>query len=720
MKEKLVALDIGTRSVVGIILEKAEESYQIIEIISAEHTKRAMLDGQIHDVVEVAKVIQSIKEKLEAKHGPIQKVAVAAAGRALRTESSEVTMEIAGKPMMTRDDILHLEFSAVQEAQRRVAGDEQDPSVYFCVGYSVLAYQLDGQEIGNLIDQSGKEASVGVIATFLPKVVVESLLAALKRTGLEMMALTLEPIAAINVLIPPSMRRLNVALVDIGAGTSDIAITDSGTVTAYGMVPIAGDEITEAISDDFLLDFPLAEKAKRELNSQNTIIVTDILGFETALPKEDILMKIMPALERLADSITKEILRLNNHKPPKAVMLIGGGSQTPELTQLISDRLGLPENRVAVRGIEAIQHLDRGEQPFSGPELVTPIGIAIAADHNPIKFMSIQVNGRPVRLFEMKEMTVADCLLAAGIHIGKLYGRPGIAKIIELNGRQVTVPGEYGTRPLIRVNGTEAALDAPVQNGDRIIAEKGTDGASPVVSLGSLVNDTEGKTVFINGKEQVINAVFTKNGETVDFNTLAEDHDIIRCMVPETIEEVLTAAGREDLLEQTLPFSIQLNGKTTEIPCYSGKVMKNGAKASLSSTCSDQDEIVIMPASAPSLEELADSLSMQLFFSIPVTFNGSEIILSKPVTQFHRGNEVLSKEELIQNGESLKIIKQELAPFLFQDIFRYAEIDLPPVTNGRYILIKNNEETSFHEPVAPGDQLKILWPTVPRQGGGPV
>ena len=80
-----------------------------------------------------------------------------------------------------------------------------------------------------------------------------------------MEALTLEPIAAINVLIPPSMRRLNVALVDIGAGTSDIAITDNNTVTAYGMVPVAGDEITEALSNHYLLDFPLAESAKRSI-----------------------------------------------------------------------------------------------------------------------------------------------------------------------------------------------------------------------------------------------------------------------------------------------------------------------------------------------------------------------------------------------------------------------------------------------------------------------
>ena len=108
---------------------------------------------------------------------------------------------------------------------------------YYCVGYSVLYYQIRWRGNWSLVDQQGNEASIEVIATFLPRVVVESLLSALKRANLEMEALTLEPIAAINVLIPPSMRRLNVALVDIGAGTSDIAITDYGTVVAYGMVP---------------------------------------------------------------------------------------------------------------------------------------------------------------------------------------------------------------------------------------------------------------------------------------------------------------------------------------------------------------------------------------------------------------------------------------------------------------------------------------------------
>lgn len=138
-----------------------------------------------------------------------------------------------------------------------------------------------------------------------------------------MLAMTLEPIAAINVLIPASMRRLNVALVDIGAGTSDIAITSEGTVTAYGMVPSAGDAITEAVSDEYLLDFHEAERVKRELNTSQIIRFKDILGYEKSVSKEAAAASIQPAASRLAKLIKEEILSLNSGKPPKAVMLIG-------------------------------------------------------------------------------------------------------------------------------------------------------------------------------------------------------------------------------------------------------------------------------------------------------------------------------------------------------------------------------------------------------------
>ena len=516
-QKNLFALDIGTRSVVGIILEEIDhENYHVLDILSKEHTERAMLDGQIHDVLAVSKIITEIKAELEKKHGPLTKVNVAAAGRALKTEHAKVTVDITGKPMIQKKDILHLELSAVQQAQAIVAEKQSNKDKhqnYYCVGYSVLYYQLDDEEIGSLIDQQGDEASVEIIATFLPRVVVESLIAALHRADLEMEALTLEPIAAINVLIPPSMRRLNVALVDIGAGTSDIAITDAGTVIAYGMVPIAGDEVTEAISDQYLLDFPLAEKAKRELLNKEQIVITDILGFEIEVSKDEVIEKVNPVLDRLANSICDEMLRLNNNQPPKAIMLVGGGSLTPEITIKIAQALNLPENRVAIRDINAISTVTLSDHIDKGPELVTPIGIAISAQKSPVQYRTVYVNEQPVRLFEVKQLTVGDCLLASGIKMNKLYGKPGMAIIISLNGQTITIPGGHGEAPLLLKNDVTSSLDDPVKNEDHLTAIKGSDGVQPKVYIYDLLDGIPEKTVNINGKTYTITAKVFCNGK---------------------------------------------------------------------------------------------------------------------------------------------------------------------------------------------------------------
>ena len=84
----LFALDIGTRSVIGIAATKEKDGTLAIQATERqEHATRAMLDGQIHDVPQVAAVIRGVKEKLEGDVGPLKSAAVAAAGRALYTEA---------------------------------------------------------------------------------------------------------------------------------------------------------------------------------------------------------------------------------------------------------------------------------------------------------------------------------------------------------------------------------------------------------------------------------------------------------------------------------------------------------------------------------------------------------------------------------------------------------------------------------------------------------
>ena len=708
VNNKLFALDIGTRSVVGIILEETEGHYEAVDIMVREHKERSMLDGQIHDVLSVSEIITEIKEALEVTHGSLNKVCVAAAGRALKTEQTKAVIDISGKPMFSKQDILHLELSAVQQAQAAVAGEKNNEHHYYCVGYSVLYYQLDGEVIGSLIDQRGNEASVEIIATFLPKVVVESLLAALDRAGLEMDALTLEPIAAINVLIPASMRRLNVALVDIGAGTSDIAITDSGTVIAYGMVPVAGDEITEAVSDEFLLDFPLAEKAKRDLLENQSITITDILGFETMISKDEAVERIAPAIDRLAGTIGEEILKLNGNKPPKAVMLVGGGSLTPDLPRRLAAMLNLPENRVAIRGLDAINSVSFAEHITKGPELVTPIGIAIAAKQSPVQYHTVYVNGQPIRLFEVNKLTVGDCLLAAGIKMNKLYGRPGLAMIVSLNGKNVTIPGKHGQQPVLLKNGIACSFDDHVDGGDQLTVQKGEDGVRPESTLGDLIGELPSKTVIINGQRYEVSAKMTCNSLPASLSKPVEDRDEIIFEIPDTIESVLKELNLAEMLSAARPFFIKIDETEHKVTDFMSKMYINGLAAHLQTKIDHLDDIRIEKGMEPSLGSLVKIIGVPASESMPIFFNGQQIQLQQELIQFTREGIKLSMDDCIYSGDEISTQQKDIQHFIFQDVFNFVQFDIPKDSRG-FSLLKNGEKSAFDDRLAPGDELNITF-----------
>lgn len=709
MSQKLFALDIGTRSVVGIILEESGNHFHVADILVKEHKERAMVDGQIHNVVLVAELIREIKVELEKTHGPLNKVSVAAAGRALKTEQATIKVNIKNRPIFTDEDISRLELQAVQQAQQQLLQHKEDSSTnhYYCVGYSVLYYRLDGEEIGSLVDQQGDLAEVEVIATFLPRVVVESLLAALKRADLEMEALTLEPIAAINVLIPPSMRRLNVALVDIGAGTSDIAITDHGTVVAYGMVPTAGDEITEALSDHYILDFPVADLTKRKLHTDEEILIQDILGFDQYYPKEEVIDAIRPAIKHLAASIGFEILRLNNQKTPKAIMLVGGGSLTPEITTEIGKVLNLPSNRVAVRGIDAIQNLTKEDSIPVTPELVTPIGIAIAAKKAPIQYMSVTVNDQIVRLFELKEMTVSDAFLAANIRAKQLYGKPGHALSITVNGQAIFIPGGHGTPSQVLVNGIEANTKTLIKSGDSISLILGKDGELAKAKVHDLIDGSLIKTITIAGVTHTIKPRVTVNNQLVDLETDLKERDELKFEAPETAEQIFDFIKQTHLLKQFKTFSIFIDSKPVHIPQFTSELFINGKPNKLTYPIKDGDEISFQTADLPTAELVATHLNIRLEHRIIVTFQGEQVELVSDGNEVKMNGHLIDKDTLISNGASVQFTKKEENKWIFQDVFRFSNWQLPTTFKGNFNILRNGTPTSFDEEIFGGDNLQI-------------
>ncbi|WP_010288334.1 cell division protein FtsA [Kurthia massiliensis] len=708
--KKIFALDIGTRSVVGVILEKTGNDYNVLDLLIEEHKERAMVDGQIHNVLHVAEVIQHIKSQLEEKHGPLTHVSVAAAGRSLKTETGEMTLDIKKRASMTDDDIHRLELAAVQHAQEKLVNhqDGKHASHYYCVGYSVLHYYIDDQEIGSLIDQQGETVKIEVIATFLPRVVVESLIASLKRADLSLDGLTLEPIAAINALIPNTMRRLNVALVDIGAGTSDIAITDNSTVVAYGMVPTAGDEITEALSDQYLLDFPVAETMKRQLLLNDTVTIADILGFEQDVPCADVIEQIKPAIHHLAQSIADEVLRLNNAQSPKAVLLVGGGSLTPLLETELAERLQLPANRVAVRGIDAIPSLVKDPARTKSPELVTPIGIAIAAEHSPIKYVTVTVNGQMIRLFELKEMTVSDALLAANVQAKKLYGKPGLGLSVTVNGQHIMIPGEHGSPTEILVNGQPTSMKEAIQDGDTIELREGQNGAPGHALLNELIELAPPIDITVFDEQYTLAPVITVNGvECTQLDYAVQDGDDIRCTPLSTIEDVLHTLHQKAALEQVKPFKLAVDHKVVELPSLSSELLLNGMHAKLNYPVQSGDVIAIKPQTNPTVEFVAKHLHMQLENTIQVTFQGETIQLSKLAVDVLVNRKPATPQTILQLNDTVQFIALDQSGWQYQDVFRFSDWQLPTDFKGTFNILRNGEAVGFDAPIFGGDTLTI-------------
>ncbi|MET4561973.1 cell division protein FtsA [Lysinibacillus parviboronicapiens] len=710
MSSKLFALDIGTRSVVGIILVEDNDHFHVQDILVKEHKERAMVDGQIHNVMYVADLINEIKHELEEQHGPLTKVSVAAAGRSLKTEQASVTISIRNRPIFTEEDISRLELQAVQQAQQQLLQQKEDAktSHYYCVGYSVLYYRLDGEEIGSLLDQQGDEAQIEVIATFLPRVVVESLIAALKRANLEMEALTLEPIAAINVLIPPTMRRLNVALVDIGAGTSDIAITDKSTVVAYGMVPTAGDEITEALSDHYLLDFPVAETAKRQLQTEDEILIQDILGFDQYFAKVEVLKAIEPAVKQLAQAIGEEILRLNNRTAPKAVMLVGGGSLTPDLTTELGLVLDLPTNRIAVRGVDAIQNLTKEEHIKPSPELVTPIGIAIAAKKMPIQYMSLTVNEQVVRLFELKEMTVGDAFLAANIRAKQLYGKPGHGLSVSVNGQDIFIPGGHGQPAQILVNGQQASTKTTIKTGDAIHLIEGQDGQTAKATVRDIVDDAAIKTVTIHTTEYVIEPKITVNGALASLDTLLNDRDVIAFEIAETVEDVFNFTNNQDLLKRFESYYIHVDGKPLYLPEYSSQLLINGKPCKLSYAVQNEDIIQFQQQALPTVQHIADQMNILLEDKIIIHFQNEVLELNKNAHEVFVNQAVVPPLSTVPNGATISFKEKDQSRWIYQDVFRFSSWQLPTTFKGNFTILRNGQPASFDTEIFGGDKLEIL------------
>ncbi len=717
------ALDIGTRTIIGILIKKNENKYDIIHSAVREHQTRAMLDGQIHNVARVADSVAEVKKELEEKSGlSLKNVAIAAAGRALKTVMQTHNIELEKSRYIKEADIKTLELEAIQQSQKKLKNSDsiseiknslnqerqnQNEIDYHFVGYTVRKYKLDGMEIGDLLGQRGKAIEVELVATFLPRIVIDSLLSVINRVGLEVEHLTLEPIAASHVVIPEAMINFNLALVDIGAGTSDIAITKNGSISGYAMVPIAGDEITEIISENFLVDYNNAEKLKCDLNENDRLEVKTILGESLDLSKEEILKSIEKELDQLSESIADKILEINS-SPPQAVIFIGGGSLTPGLTERFAKKMDIIKSRIGIRKREDLNNI-RGEiKGVNTIQTLTPIGIAITTIETKSKavFLEVEVNGERINLLTLSQPKVSDAMLAADIQLDQFRPHPGMGMTATVNGKLKIIKGEMGSSGEILLNGKKVDLKQRLSNGDKIKFKAGKSGIDAEAKIRDVIpkSDLFSYNIYLNGTKNKVATRILQNGKMVNIEQELIDGAEIEYTVPKTIKDGLSQImdlQPEKLKNESVKYTY--NGQQEEISKSNYLITSEGEKINLENPLRDGIKLEI-EEQENSFLTIRSLLQKKGNKEIKFYFNGSELTVPDQIWEVKVNGEKVDLNYKIQAGDQIKAFSRTLT---IKGVFNYINYKISKTMRGKLQLILNGENVDLSEKIKENDKLNV-------------
>lgn len=740
VKEKqgqlVFGLDIGTRSIVGTVGYLNGGKFHVLAQRSKEHETRAMLDGQIHDIGKVGKTISQVKEQLEEDLGrELTDVCIAAAGRVLRTVTTYVEYTFENDREIMQEDVYSLCTMGVEKAYEEFQNSNTDTDMkFYCVGYTPMRYYMNGYQMGNLEGHKAKSIAVDLIATFLPDDVVDGLYKAVEFAGLHVANLTLEPIAAIQVAIPEKLRMLNMALVDVGAGTSDISITKEGTITAYGMIPVAGDSLTDILVQHCLVEFETAEQIKRKCRTQEIIEYEDIMGLPQTITAGEVLELLDPEIERMTQMVSDTIKELNGDKPVSAVFVVGGGGMVQGYTEKLAAKLGIVKERVAIRGQEVMQTIVfEMENARKDAMMVTPIGICLSYYVQSNNFIFVEFNGERVKLYDNGKLSVTDAAMQMQFPNDQLFPRKGEALLFTINGKTRMVRGEQGEAAVIRVNGNEADMYTRVHNGDRIVVTPSTEGEPAVLEIGKLPELGDALRVYVNGRQISLPKTAEVNGHRENEFYRIRPNDDIRIQNSYTVKEIA------EFLDVPLGEDIKVNDTAARLDTRVYEhftVSWNMEKALAQGTYADLPDA--------DMEENAHR-EESAHGEVPVMQNAETVAgeagKKQETKNAREGVSLIQKAETVA-GEAGKdqetqtaaadrtddvttqlphpltvivnhspITMRGKAQYVFVDVFDYIDFDLgTSASAGRSIVTNlNGRPAQYMEPLSEGDVIEIYW-----------
>ncbi|RCS57552.1 cell division protein FtsA [Parvibium lacunae] len=359
-KDLIVGLDIGTSKVVAMVAElMADGHFEVIGM--GHHISQGLKKGVVVNIEATVNSIQRALEEAELMADcKIKHVFTGIAGSHIRSFNSSGMVAIKDREV-SQSDVARVIDTA------KAVNIPTDQQVLHVL---TQEFMIDGQEdVREPIGMSGVRLEVRVHIVTGAVSAAQNIVKCVRRCGLEVEDLILQPLASSLSVLTPDEKDLGVCLVDIGGGTTDIAIFTGGAIRHTAVIPIAGDQITSDIA--MALRTPTADAedikvqhgiAKQALASMDDRIEVPGLGDRgpRALSKQALAAVIEPRVEELF-SLVQQVIRESGYEEllSSGIVLTGGTALMPGMVELGEDiflkpvRMGVPDYRGGLADVVA-------------------------------------------------------------------------------------------------------------------------------------------------------------------------------------------------------------------------------------------------------------------------------------------------------------------------------------------------------------------------------
>jgi cell division protein FtsA len=395
-EQYVVGLDIGT-SQIGCVVGEVKDDGAVHIVGLGQSPSRGLRKGVVVNVDATVDAVKSAVEEAELMAGlRIESATVGIAGGHIRSFNSRGVIAVSGRDRTVSSD----DVRRVLEAARAVS-IPQDREILHVLPQEFVLDEQGGIAAPEGLVGSRLEANVHIVTAATTS--VQNLVTCANRAGIEVRDTGLEQLANAESVLSDDEKELGVALIDIGGGTTDMAVFEKGSLWHTAVLPAGGDHFTNDLAVGLRTPIPDAERLKKRygcamaslVQEGDAIEVPTVGGRKPRLLSHQVMAGILqPRAEEIFSLFQEEVVRAGFDKVLNAgVVLTGGGSLLPGMTQVAESLFEMPVRHGIPSGAEGLM------EPASSPQFATAIGIALfgARHRQPARRLPLQATHGALR-----------------------------------------------------------------------------------------------------------------------------------------------------------------------------------------------------------------------------------------------------------------------------------------------------------------------------------